>query len=262
MYIYIIIRTVQVINSFVHSETHNLISHVIDKVNVNDLMYVINVLYSKVEWEKKFDKSVDRPFYYFDKFQTKKPLMYLSEFISYADIGIAQTCLLRLMDQRVGMLVILPKDKTERGLVECVEHVFNNDGIRLIMSQLQHVEVSLALPKFRLSFSTSLREAFIAMGAPSAFCENANFFHMVSKETAVKNGVKNIYINDVIHRTLMDVNEEGVEAVGATCVKTSGLNMCPNLSQKIVMGVDRPFGVALVDVVKNLVFFTGVISHP
>lgn len=223
-------------------------------------MYIVNTLYFKDEWRIKFDDAIDKDFHYFGGSIQKRPLMSFKKHIKYADIGIAQTCLLEFKDGRVGMLIALPKDKEEKGLIECAEHLFNNNDLKSTISKMNNVEVNLTIPKFKLSFSSSLKDALIAMGAPTAFTDRANFFHMAPKGTG---GSKAVCIGDVIHQTVLDVNESGVEAAAATVVRMMMCMACaPRMSIPIIMNVNRPFAVALVDIPKNLAFFTGIICNP
>jgi serpin B len=71
-------------------------------------------------------------------------------------------------------------------------------------------------------------------------------------------GVGPLVISDVIHKTFVEVNEEGTEAAAATAVDMVR-GMPP---RRFTMIVDRPFFMAICDDRSGAVLFAGVIADP
>jgi len=72
-------------------------------------------------------------------------------------------------------------------------------------------------------------------------------------------GVGRIRIADVIHKTFVQVNEEGTEAAAATAVlmQTESARYIPD---KFVMKADHPFLFAIADEKTSTILFLGLIQ--
>ena len=64
-----------------------------------------------------------------------------------------------------------------------------------------------------------------------------------------------VYIADVKHKTVIDVNEEGTEAAAATSVEIK----CAGVPQITNMFVDRPFFFAIRDEQTGTILFMGTV---
>ncbi len=71
-------------------------------------------------------------------------------------------------------------------------------------------KINIFIPKFKLALNYRLPKALQSLGMTDAFGNNANFSGM--------NGSKDLRISDVIHKAVLEVNEEGSEAAGASAV--------------------------------------------
>lgn len=72
-------------------------------------------------------------------------------------------------------------------------------------------EVKIELPRFKItSDSISLKDILINLGLVSAFSDSADFSGLDSDNLT--------NISDVIHKAMIEVNEDGAEASAATAV--------------------------------------------
>jgi serpin B len=74
------------------------------------------------------------------------------------------------------------------------------------LSQEVPTEVELSLPKLRMNCRLDLADSLSEMGMFSAFSARADFSGMSTNTTNEQ------FVRDVMHQTLMEVNEEGTEA--------------------------------------------------
>jgi serpin B len=81
----------------------------------------------------------------------------------------------------------------------------------------------------------------------------ANFAHLDPTPPGV-------YIGEVKHKTLVEVNEEGTEAAAVTAVHMPLASMAP--MQEFTMVVDRPFFVAIDDSETGVQLFLGAVVEP
>jgi serpin B len=113
-------------------------------------------------------------------------------------------------------------------------------------------ELDLKLPKFTLDFAAGLRAPLERMGMASAFRGGADFTPM---------GSPKFYIGDVLHKTRLEVDEEGTVAAAATAI-TMRATAVMRPKQKKVLVFDRPFGLLVCDTQTSAILFAGVIYDP
>jgi serine protease inhibitor len=76
----------------------------------------------------------------------------------------------------------------------------------------------------------------------------------------LKKGPENLYINDVIHKAVIEVNEEGTEAAAATAVEMRLTSVMMDEPFKMIL--DRPFFLAICDEETDAMLFMGSIVDP
>jgi serpin B len=106
-----------------------------------------------------------------------------------------------------------------------------------------------------MEFESGLKPSLSKMGMGIAFeYPGADFAPM---------GSKDFMIGDVVHKTRLEVDEEGTVAAAATI--SSVLLGCaqPRRQPKVVsLVVDRPFAVVLRDTAAGVTVFNGVVYEP
>lgn len=70
------------------------------------------------------------------------------------------------------------------------------------------MEVNVYLPRFKLEESYDLNTPLARLGVEELFTGRADLSGM--------SGARNLFISKVVHKTFVEVNEEGTEAAGAT----------------------------------------------
>ena len=105
----------------------------------------------------------------------------------------------------------------------------NDEFINKIKDGMVSTYVKLSLPKFEVEFYGKLKEILKRLGMVTPFGSGANFSGI--------NGSGGLYIDDVIHKTYLKVDEIGSEAAGVTIV-----DMRKGIPSKVIgMEVNRPF---------------------
>ena len=96
-------------------------------------------------------------------------------------------------------------------------------------------EIILDLPKFELRFESGLNDVLGKLGIHDAFNERLTDFSKMREE-------KDLFINNVIQKIYLKVDEEGAEAAAVTGIKITepvSDNQKPNLIIPFI--IDRPF---------------------
>jgi serpin B len=120
------------------------------------------------------------------------------------------------------------------------------------MNQFGMRQGSIQLPRFKFDYDIQLNTALKALGMESAFNVGANFSNMTSAS---------VKIDQVKHKTFIEVNEEGTEAAAVTSVRIAQ-TAARMPDRPFQMLVDRPFFCAIRDNQTGTVLFMGSIKEP
>lgn len=243
------------INAWVAAKTKDKIKDIVDQIDPSSVMFLVNAVYFKGSWAKKFDKVETREdTFYVDGVSPKThPLMRQSGEYRYLRGDGFQAVSLPYGDGRLSMYVFLPDPRT--GLVE-FEKQLSAGAWNTWMQSFDRTNGRIALPRFKIEFKIKLKKALTNLGMGVAFDgAKADFSGMIVRSNA------NAYIYDVVHKTFVDVNEEGTEAAAATSVEMRLTSVA--IAQKpFEMIVDHPFFFAIRDNETGLVVFMGSIVDP
>jgi serpin B len=243
------------INSWVKEKTKDKIDKIIDFIPEEAILYLINAIYFKGTWTYEFDKkkTEDKDFHLLDNSKKKCPMMSQSGTFSYYRGDKFQSVSLPYGDGSASMYVFLPDEKI--GLLEFQKNL-NEKNWEKWMKSFQMKEGDILLPRFKIEYELLLNDALTSLGMGIAFDGNkANFNGMVP----VTSG-RNVFISRVIHKTFVEVNEEGTEAAAVTVVEMS--DKAVHESERFYMIVDHPFFFVIRDNKTDNILFMGSIVKP
>ena len=109
-------------------------------------------------------------------------------------------------------------------------------------------ELKLYLPQFKLESSYELSEQLKQLGMPTAFSPSADFSKL---------GPGSLAISQVLHKTFIDVNEDGTEAAAVTAVIITRTSMPMN-----EIRFNRPFVFVIAEKSTGTVIFAGKLMKP
>jgi serpin B len=235
------------INDWVAAQTENRIQNLLAPGSVTQLTRLIltNAVYFKSAWDSQFTESLTGPedFSCWDEHSEKVDMMRQSEEFKYLNGSGYQAVELPYAGREMAMMIILP----DSGNFSQIESNLDAAVIRQIADRMEERRVNLTLPKFEANFSFSLNKALIQMGMTDAFKGTADFSGI--------DGKKSLFIDNVVHKTFIKVDEYGTEAAAATAVIMTG--SAPGQSRVIEMKIDRPFIYLIRDIQTNQILFLG-----
>ena len=203
------------INQWVEGETNEKIKNLITPDLIDFLTYLIlvNAIYFKSDWKYQFDTEAteQEEFHLSDGGTTTVDMMNICDEeidLNYSEDDHAQMLKLPYKGDALSMYVILPRDNDISSLEERLTKEYVDD----LRSEMSGEWVDVRLPKFKFEQKYELNQELMDMGMPLAFSLNADFSGI--KES----GARDLYISDVIHKSFIEVNEEGTEAAAATAV--------------------------------------------
>ncbi len=107
------------------------------------------------------------------------------------------------------------------------------------------------MPRLDISYRETLKNALAELGMSSAFDPaEANFSGM---------GAQGLMINDVMHETVLRVDEKGAEGAAVTTIGIVPTSSGPDFPLVVV---DRPFLLAVRENRANTLIFLGIINDP
>jgi len=241
---------VNTINNWVSAKTNKAIPTIIDNIPAANIMYLINALYFKGSWRNQFDasKTTDQNFYKEDKTTVQCKMM--TQDITFPCYGNDTFGAIELPygQGNFVMTILLPKTgKTTSDILA----TFNASTWQTITDGLLPTSLKFSMPRFKMSYETSLNGLLSSMGMADAFNSTvANF-------TGINAG-GGLFISEVKHKTLVDVNEEGTVAAAVTSVAVT-LTAMPLIG---VVTVDKPFVFVISEKSTGAILFTGRIMDP
>lgn len=243
--------TINIINQWVSDKTNQKITQIIDNIPDETIMYLINAIYFKGTWKYQFDKTKTskQTFYLNDGSTLQTDFMTQKGDFKYASNSILSAIELPYGDGNYSMLVLVPK---QGNTCQTILNNLNDLNWNNWNSELKVTEdVQVYLPKFKFSFETRLNKTLKNMGMSIAFSDTADFSKI--------NGYGNLKISNVIHKSYIDVNEEGTEAAAVTSVEI-GIT-CQPLNETIFRA-DKPFIFAIKEKQTNAILFIGLLNKP
>ena len=229
------LKNVNQVNKWCDKKTHGKISKIIDQLDPMTFMLVLNAVYFKGEWTNQFQEFLTRKreFYNFNKEEKNIDTMEITKYFNYFEDRNLQAIELNFKKESISALIILPSKKLDiNEFIEILDK--DNDYYYSIINNLKKTKVNLRLPKFELTFSKKLKEVLKTIGVNLPFEKNADFSKIRNQN--------DIYINEIIHKTYLKVNEQGTEAAAVTMVEMMVTSAFPPKQENIYfMHINRPF---------------------
>ena len=116
---------------------------------------------------------------------------------------------------------------------------------------MKNAFIDISLPKFKTEFSMSLNDILKLLGMNKAFTSDADF----SKMSDVS-----LMISNIIHKTYIDVDEEGTEAAAATAVIMKATSSLIT-NDPVEIKIDKPFVYVIKDNVNDEILFMGEYAY-
>jgi serpin B len=249
-------KAANVINNWVKEKTNNKITEIIGQNDIDPIytmLYLINAVYFKGKWQIEFKKAKtqERTFTLLNNKKKVVPMMSQSGNYSYLKGDKFQAISLPYGQGKVSMYIFLPDENSN--LNEFLKTLNEKDWSNWMM-QFRYMNGNIFLPRFKLEYEKSLKEILKSLGMEMAFNpDSADFSDMLFSPPA-------LYINEVKHKTFVEVNEEGTEAAAVTSVTVEATSY--QQPREFTMIVDRPFFCAIRDNETGSILFMGAITEP
>jgi serine protease inhibitor len=244
-----------IINGWVNTRTKGRISRIVNQISPLSALVAVNAVYFKGNWVDPFQRQFtrDAPFTTAVGQTNPLPMMLQSgTYLYYEDERLQMAAL--PYKGNLSMYVVLPSQAVDgRQFPQTV----TSGSWESWLAGAKRMEGTIQLPRFKVDYSGQLKTALTSLGMERAFDEHRAEFEPVQTD------LPPIWIDQVIHRALAEVNEEGTEAAAVTAVvMRAGAAMKQKVPHRFTMIVNRPFLLVIRDEATKAILFMGWIGNP
>jgi serpin B len=241
------------INGWCYKKTDGKIEKILDELDADALLVLMNAVNFKATWVRKFDeKNTQTETFTKDDGKTVQiPMMHQEALILYGSNSTYSRILLPFGGTNAlwYMHILLPN---EGKTVDDVLNTLNAKDWRENWRNTDVYQLDIKIPRFTTTAENDLVPSIKKLGAPSIFDpKKADFSKMCSN-------YKDLYVNELLQKAAIDVNEKGSEAVAVTL---AGMNTtAPGSDPKWKKGYfycDTPFVYLIEETSSGAIFFIG-----
>ncbi|XP_072267901.1 leukocyte elastase inhibitor-like [Pyxicephalus adspersus] len=249
----------QEINAWVSEQTRGKIPEVLSQGSVNSTtkLVLVNALYFKGDWAEKFnaEQTTEAPFMLNKNEQKTVKMMYQKKKFPFNYVPEINCRILQLpyVEKELSMIILLP---------DCIED--DTNGLQKLEKELTFekfqewthpdnmypIDVNVHLPKFKLEDSYKLKSVLSSLGM-------VDVFDASRADLSGMSGSKNLYLSEVVHKTFVEINEEGTEAAAVT----AGIAMMCMLREE-EFNANHPFLFFILHNETKSIMFAGRYSSP
>lgn len=234
-------------NTWVEENTNGKIKDIFPSGSVTDLtrMVLANAIYFKGAWKDSFDKKDTKKgeFTSSDNVKSTVDFMYQEAKFMYGFTNDADFLEISYKGDEMGMLFVLPYDSTATQL----ERRITSKKLAQMRAELRKQTVEVFIPKFKVEYQSNLDSKM--MGMPKVFDANQADLSNLTEE-------QGIYVSKAVHKTIIEIDEEGTEAAGFTGIWAT------SRSFGTVFRLNKPFLFYIIHKPSEAVIFSGKIMKP
>ncbi|XP_031802041.1 serpin B12 [Sarcophilus harrisii] len=246
----------QQINFWVECQTQGKIKDLFDKDNITDstVLVLVNAVYYKAKWEKSFDheKTEDSPFWLNKNEQKSVKMMRQQNTFKIGYIEELKTQILEMkyIKGKLSMFVLLPEDFT--GMEELEKNMTHEKITEWTSPTIMYDEmVDISFPQFTMESNLDLSAILQKMGITDVFEE-------AKCDLTGMSSSPNLYLSKAVHKTFLEVNEDGTQAAAATGTVVATRSVSPY----VTFNANHPFLFFIRENKTNTILFYGKVYSP
>ncbi|EAR87685.1 proteinase inhibitor I4 serpin (macronuclear) [Tetrahymena thermophila SB210] len=241
------------INKWVEEVTNDKIKDLLQSgtLTPSTVMVLVNAIYFKGNWDEQFPKhnTYKSEFNVSANSTVQVDYMSIEKKYPYFENDSCQYVQIPYKGKEYMMEVILPKESVA---LSQVEGDFSQQVLHDLRQNAHETKINLGLPKFKIEdpSANSLKFILSKLGLKKCFQGDADFSGMDES--------KEIFIDDVVHKAMIEVNEEGAEAAAATAI----LMRCLMMEFNPEVRCTRPFLYTISHKPTGSILFMGRVNNP
>lgn len=247
------------INKWVENYTNSLLKDLVSSRDFDAITHLvlINAVYFKGNWKSQFRPENTRTFSFTkdDESEVQIPMMYQQGEFYYGEFsdgsneagGIYQVLEIPYEGEEISMMLVLSRQEVP---LATLEPLLKAQLIEEWANSVKKQKVEVYLPRFTVEQGIDLKDIFKAFGVTEIFIKDANL-------TAMSDG-KELFLSKVVHKSFIEVNEEGSEAAAASGM--IAISRMAVLYPQVI--VDHPFLFLIRNRKAGTILFMGRVMHP
>jgi serpin B len=237
------------INGWVKTHTNNKIDKILNKIGPLDVAFLINALHFKGDWATGFASALttNLPFKKKDGSTSNLAFLHADRNFSFdqtADYNIVD---IPFQDSTYSISLLQPGTQN----TDADWHLKITPSIwKGLYDGIQYNRAAVFVPKLKIAYENDLVQSLQSLGILDAFSDlKADF-------TGMGTAPLNIFINQLQHKAVLEMDEKGVEGAAVTSIGF-GVNSIPPTFM-----FNQPFVLVLRHVATNTMVFMGYIADP
>uniref|UniRef100_A0A8C5SSF2 Serpin B6 n=1 Tax=Laticauda laticaudata TaxID=8630 RepID=A0A8C5SSF2_LATLA len=248
------------INAWVEEKTSGKIQDLLGPgiIDSRTKLVSVNAIYFKGNWADKFNKdhTSEKPFWINKNESKTVQMMFKKAKYNMAHISAYQTSVLEIpyVGNELSMIILLPDKIADNSTgLEKLEREITYEKLMdwINPEKMFPREIELSFPKFKLEEKYDLKPVLRSMGMTDAFDEGKADFSGMSTN-------KDLVISEVVHKSFIEVSEEGTEAAAASAV----IMLFKSANLALEFKADHPFLFFIIQRSTNSIPFFGRYSSP
>ena len=218
-------------NSWIKDKTHNMIKSLVSDHDIGASLLISNVNYFYGKWRKPFVKEMNHleKFYNQDKSSSNINMMEQVSNYSYLKNQYSQMVEIPYIEDNFSAVIILPNEQTN--ILKTISNI--SYVLKKFDLNSQYLYGNIQIPLFTIDNEFTLKNILSDLGLSSMFSfTKADFTNMFTQ-------ANEIHVDNINHRAILKVNENGSEATSLTKISFIGGLSEPKLN--FMFKINRPF---------------------
>ncbi len=237
------------INAWVYASTNQKIERILERITALDVAFLINALHFKADWATGFSPELtnDAPFRRPDGTEVSVPFVSADRNFTFAQTPQFNVVDIPFRDSTFSVSLIQP------GVANTAtdwHRIITSDTWSALYGGMAYGRAQVYFPKLRLAYQNDLVDGLKTLGVTAPFNEaDADFTDMGTAS-------RNIFINQIQHKTVLEMDERGAEGAAVTSIGFGVTSVPPTFQ------FNRPFVLVLRHISTNSIVFLGYVADP
>jgi len=245
--------TVDEINTWVKKNTKERIPTILESLDAQSALVLVNALAFDGAWTKPVEDYVVKKKFFTNADGTEsKVSMMLTAENGYVQMAGGKGFLKPYEGGNYSFLGLLPPEgvTAEEYLSKVLAD--KKSLAEAIKERDYEPYLDVEFPEFKAEYGADMNEMIRALGANKIFSGSAEFGKMITEDS------ERISVDQVVHKTMIDVNRKGTKAAAATAITATEAGLAVVDPEIIEIHLNRPFVYGIIDMTTGLPVFLGV----